>query len=137
MYATLSDLRTRFGDQLLIQLSDLTGTGAIDQDKVNSALSDAGNLIDGYARGRYQTPMTPVLSLVTRKACDIALFNLYVNAPPEHVRKGYEDAVKWAKDIKSGDVTLDVAGLETPSAPNIILTADSIVACKRDSLRGL
>ncbi len=137
MYAALSDMRTQFTDRLLIQLTDEDDAGAIDQTKVTRALTDATSLIDGYARAaNYKVPLTPVSSLLVRCACDIALYFLYVNSPPDNVVKAYDNQIKWLKAIKSGDVVLDVAGTIAPAADNMILTDASIVACKRDSLRG-
>lgn len=137
MYAAVSDMRTALGDQLLIQLTDLSGTGAIDQAKLGQALTNASNMIDGYARaGNYAVPLTPVSSLLVKVTMDIALYFLYVNAPPEFVRTNYEDALKWLKGIQAGTVKLDAGSGEAPAADAMVITGDSIVACKRDAMRG-
>ncbi|SDH91923.1 DUF1320 domain-containing protein, partial [Roseospirillum parvum] len=68
-YATQADLEQRFGAQ---EIADLAYRE--EGDALGPALADATALIDGYLRGRYALPLSPVPALVTALACDLARF---------------------------------------------------------------
>lgn len=58
-YANLSGLTARYGQHMLVDLTDraLPPTGQIDVDVVQAALEDTDALIDGYLAGRYALPL--------------------------------------------------------------------------------
>lgn len=79
-------------------------------DRVNKAISDAGELIDGYISTRYQVPMTAVPSLVKTIALDVVLYKLYMRrkkkAVPEMVQKAYDNSVKLLRDIQANRIAI-------------------------------
>ncbi|MPZ57614.1 MAG: DUF1320 domain-containing protein [Rhizobiales bacterium] len=113
-YATLEQLTDRFGESMLIELTDRAEppAGAIDQDVIDRALADADALIDGYLKGRYLLPLSATPPLVTDLALAIAGYKLHRNVASEKIRKDYEDALKTLRDIAAGTVRLDLAGAE-------------------------
>jgi phage gp36-like protein len=107
-YCTLQDLRDRYGDEELIQLTDRANLGTIDEAVVNRAIADAEGEIDGYIGGRFVAPLDPVTKSLTRVACDITRYYLYDDAATETVSKRYDDAVKFIKAIGKGEISLGV-----------------------------
>jgi len=52
-YCTLQDLRDRYGDDEIIQLTDRANIGTIDQTVVDRAIADADGEIDGFVGPRW------------------------------------------------------------------------------------
>ena len=57
-YATLDELCLRYGDNTVLQLTDLERRGQINADIAQQALLDATAEIDGYLN-RYTRPLKP------------------------------------------------------------------------------
>jgi phage gp36-like protein len=113
MYATVSDMIARFGETQIIRLSrpeDRTAE-TVDETKVNTALTDATALIDGYIRGRYLVPIAAPPAEIVRATCIIARYDLSDTeraSPSEEMAKGRADVIKWLESISKELVNLDV-----------------------------
>ena len=107
-YATYDDLVTRFGEMKLTQLTDRATPPARCPDKavIGAALTDATEAIEGYAAGRYRTPLDPVPAPVRLK--DMARGVIIFQA----------EGVPTANTDASGGVRLDV--------PSRIFSPDSL-----------
>ncbi|MRR56959.1 MAG: DUF1320 domain-containing protein [Deltaproteobacteria bacterium] len=118
-YCTLADIEAPNED--LIELTDDTDTGAVDQANVDKAIAHADELIDGYLRGRYTLPLDPVPGLIRTLAAVITLRRLYGRRPrlkiPEALADDYKNALKLLENIQKGLVTLGAAtpGEELPT----------------------
>lgn len=117
-YASQNDLIERYGEKMLIGLTDRSSppVGAIDADVVSRALEDADAMIDGYLAGRYRLPLAVTPPLVRDQALPIAIYKLHRDIASNKVRADYEDALAILKQISTGTVRLDVAGDEPPSS---------------------
>jgi phage gp36-like protein len=117
-YATLQQLIDRYGQDVIVQVTDRATppAGAIDQDVVDRALADTAALIDGYLAGRYQLPLATTPSLVIDLALQIAIYKLHRFAPDEKIKADYDAAMKMLRELAQGIVRLDVAGIEPESA---------------------
>lgn len=113
-YATLPMLRDRYGDALLIALTDRATppAGAIDADVVARALADADALIDAYLAARYALPLASVPPVLADAAAAIALWKLHLAAPDPKIEADYRDALKLLRDVADGRVRLDAGGAE-------------------------
>jgi phage gp36-like protein len=110
-YCTLDDILKIVPADDILQLTDDAGAGEIDPAKVDEAIAHAGELIDGYLRGRYSLPLNPVPGLINRLAADIAAYRLYMRRPPagglmDPVAERYKTAVKLLAEIQKGVVSL-------------------------------
>lgn len=128
-YATLDQLKDRFGEKLLIKLTDRSqpASGAIDQAVIDRALADTDALIDGHLAERYALPLASVPALVTDTALAIAVYKLHRNTVSDKIKDDYGDALKLLRDLTAGKVRLDVAGSEPAS-----VTSDGIKTNKDD-----
>lgn len=115
-YATQQDLVDRFGHDELVQLTDTDNLGDINATVVALALADADAEIDGYLVGRYTTPLATVPAIIVAYACDIARYRLHDDLATEHVRKRYEDAIRFLRSVAAGQVQL---GVTDPTAGTI------------------
>ncbi|WP_375227504.1 gp436 family protein [Roseobacter sp. S98] len=113
-YTTLSDLTARFGENLLVQLTDRgdVATDTIDQTVIDQAISDTDALIDGYLAKRYALPMAAVPPLVASLALDIAIYKLHIFEANPKIEADYKAAMKSLEGIAAGSVTLPVEGAE-------------------------
>jgi phage gp36-like protein len=117
-YCAKQDMKDRFGEGQMIQLTDRTGAGIIDDTVLNQAIGDADGEINSYLTKRYDLPLATVPPALVLKACDLTRFYLYEVAVPEAVQKRYDNAVVWLRGVAKGDISLglDGAGAETDSA---------------------
>jgi len=118
-YASLQDLKDRFAEEDIIQLTDETNVppAAIDETTVARALDDAGALIDGYVGKRYTLPLATVPHQLIRAACDIAWYYLHGERASETVKKNHDAAVQLLRDISAAKVNLEVAGETVAATP--------------------
>lgn len=114
MYATLSDLTSRYGEGELVNLTDVNRTGSVNVTVLNQAIADADGEIDSYLAARYSLPLTTVPTALLRVACDITRYRLHDDRAPEEVRKRYEDAVKWLAAVANGSVSLGMPPAQAP-----------------------
>lgn len=113
-YTSLTQLTDRFGERVLIQITDRAevATNAVDTDVVDRALADTDAVIDGYLAARYQLPLASTPVLIADLAQVIAIYKLHIYAPDPKIETDYKDAVKTLRDLSQGIVRLDVAGIE-------------------------
>ncbi|NML88350.1 DUF1320 domain-containing protein [Sphingobium sp. TB-6] len=117
-YASLQMLTKRFGERVLIQLTDRAevAAGEIDTSVVDQELVNTDAVINGYLGNRYRLPLDPVPEQVTDLALSIAIYKLHVYAPDEKIKADYQDALRMLRDISDGKVKLDAAGVEPASS---------------------
>lgn len=113
-YTTQQDLIDRYGEQLLISLTDraAVATNVIDTDVVDQVLGDTDALIDGYLAARYKLPLAETPPVIAAIALKIAIYDLHVYQPNEKIENDYKEAIRQLKDIASGAIRLPVAGVE-------------------------
>lgn len=139
MYLTALELMQRFGPQELAQTatpddqvvveaalmratiegssrtgwtSDETAVADLAAAAVATALADAGALIDGYLRSRYNLPLTAVPLPLKRVAGDAARYYLMDDKATEEVRDRFDALNKLLQQIRDGKFTL---GAEDPT----------------------
>ena len=141
-YCTLDDIkRNRIPESVLIQLTDDENLGVVDEAVVNGAIADADEVIDGFARGRYPLPLTPVPGIVRTWSMDIATYGLYGRRaafePPKTVAERYTTALKLLERVQDGKLKLSddepVVEVGAGSAGEV-LAANRVFS--RDNLKG-
>lgn len=136
-YATLDDMRLRFGERELIELSDPEAQATLNEAAVTAALTDAADLIDSYVAGRYRVPLMPVPAPVRRWCADIARFYLDTLRSNETIRKAYEDALAGLKDVARGMVVFQAEGAVTPESGSVqVADGGARRVFTQNSLRG-
>lgn len=117
-YCSLDDLKKAIPEENLIQLTDDAQTGVIDNEVIDDAIAYAGQLIDGYLRGRYSVPLDPVPELIRRLAVDMAVFHLYSRRfeleMPQSMIDRRKEIIRLLEQIQQGKVQL---GIETDKSP--------------------
>ena len=130
MYCTIADIKKIMSEQDLIELTDdMIPAAVIVSANVNKAISDAGEMIDGYLRARYTLPLSPLPGLIATLACDIAVYRLYARrvrlTPPEGVSERYKNALKLLGQIQKGEIDLGVGSTNTPEAADSVGVANA------------
>lgn len=117
-YATLEQLTERYGEGLLVQITDRgeVPTGVVDIEAVNRALANADAYINGYM-GRYSLPFAAVPDPLPDLAQAIAIYRLHRFKPDPKIEDEYKDAKQALRDIASGLVKLSAEGAEPGGAP--------------------
>lgn len=127
-YCTTQDLIDRFGETELVQLTDRNGDGAIDQEVVDRAITDAAGEIDGYLASRYRVPLDTVPVVVRKVACNLAYYSLHarIGVVPETVKTLHEDAVRLLRAISRGEASLGVSesGAKARPADGAVMQSD-------------
>lgn len=117
-YASQNDLIERFGEPMLVDLTDRADppVGEIDAEVVARALADADAVINGYLSGRYKLPLAQTPDLLRDLAIAIAGYKLHRATASDKVRQDYDDAISTLKQIANGIVRLNVEGVEPTAA---------------------
>jgi len=138
-YCTLAQLTDRYGEPMLIDLTDRDDppTGAVVTEVVDRALADTDALIDGYLAGRYALPLAETPALVTDVAQAIAIYQLHRSVASDKVTADHNGALATLRAIAKGDVRLSVAGAE-PSASDSgkVVTNDPARPMTADTMKG-
>lgn len=126
-YAVKADLSPRrISLAELLQLTDDTNTGAVNDALVTDILDEASAQVDSYAGQRYGVPLQSS-SQVKGLTLTIAEYLLYLRRKrmKPDVRQSYEDAIAFLKDVSSGKARLDQPAAATPqsSAGDVQVTA--------------
>lgn len=117
-YATLPQMIERFGETTLAHLTDRgeTATGEVVVSVVERALADSDAIINGYVGNRYALPLASVPELLVDLALIIAIYKLHVFQSDQKIKDDYDAAIRTLRDISSGVVKLDVAGIGEPAS---------------------
>jgi phage gp36-like protein len=127
-YATPNDLIARYPNRDLVQLSNEDPTqSTVNTAPLAQALNDASAEIDGYLESRFALPLADPPQVLTRLACDIAMYRLQTLRPLHDLadaRKRYEDAVELLVRVARGEVTLGLAldNIEPTQAQGAVVT---------------
>ena len=122
-YCTIDDIRKQIEEARLIQLTDDEGTGAVVTVRVDRAISDADEEINGYLGARLSVPVSPVPESLRRLSTDITVYNLYGRREkvPENRIERYRNAIKFLGQAALGRVSLGASDPEgnplDPEAP--------------------
>jgi phage gp36-like protein len=113
-YASLAQLTERFGDRMLIALTDRADValGVVDTSVVDQALADADAVINGFLTGRYKLPLAQTPDLLADLAQTIAIWKLHTSAADPKIETDYKEAMRSLRDISTGAIRLNVAGVE-------------------------
>jgi len=113
-YATAQQLEDKFGNRMLVDLTDRSDppAGVIDTDVLDRTLEDTDAMIDGYIADRYVLPMTVVPPLVVDLALTISIYKLHTFSPDPKIIDDYKMAVRSLEMIGKGTIRLPVAGVE-------------------------
>jgi len=103
----------RYGETQMIRLSrpeDRTAE-TVDEVKVNTALSDASDIINGYIRGRYHVPVAVPPDSIIRATCALARYDLAqgeATTPSDEMTAARKDTITWLENIAKELVNLDI-----------------------------
>lgn len=114
MYATVDDMKLRFGEVEMIRLSVAGGDvpEAIVPGRIEGAIADASTLIDTYLRVRYATPVSPPPTELVRAACVLARYDLAHGGdrePTEQMRLARKEVLAWLDGLAKGATSLEGA----------------------------
>lgn len=125
MYANKEDLIKRFGEREIVALASNDEEIIVDS-VVDTALSDAEELINSYVAVKYALPLTTVPAALKRICCDFARYFMYKEVIPEEVEKTYERNLTFLKDIARGVVVLgDAETGQTPEQAGDVIYSGS------------
>lgn len=108
-YCTVNDLKTRFSEKLIAELSSDHSGNSVDSDVVEALIADADAVIDMHLRARYTLPFASTPQVILRISCDLVMHSLYArrsNETPEDIIEAQQRAMEMLKQIQSGDIKL-------------------------------
>lgn len=107
-YATIADMESARGVDLIRKLSDKNKAGTRADDVLTAALARASSLADAYIDKKYAVPLASPPDYLVEAVIDIAVYRLAADVMigTDEFRKRYEDALKLFKDIGKGEITL-------------------------------
>ncbi|CAM4094446.1 gp436 family protein [Acinetobacter pragensis] len=110
MYATVEAMKRKFGETLLIRLTDTEKPyqGVINMEKLDSAMQEANSEIDAYVGSRYPLPLQVIPPFLVNIGCNLARYysvtgDLSDNDP---IKNRFESSIKTLTKISKGELTL-------------------------------
>jgi len=125
MYCTLDDLKKTVPEEVLVQLTDDEGLGAIKQERVDEAIAQADGEIDTYIGGRYSVPLAVVPAVIRRCSCDTAIYIIYkrtVEELPPTRKDAYRDALRILEQVRDGRMDLGITGAEDSFTSSVVVS---------------
>ncbi len=121
MYCTLDDIKKQVQEATLIEITDDSLSGQINEDVVDETITYAQTLIDGYLLGRYTLPLQSVPEILRVMATDLSIYRLYSRRfhtdMPDSINDKYKNSIRLLEQIQKGIVSL---GIETAgTAPKL------------------
>ena len=138
-YSEKADILEQITDEELIQLTDDSGIGSVDDGVVSRAIADADAEIDSYCATRYSVPFSGVPVMIRKLSVDIALYHLYSRRQlvvPEERKDRYNAAIRYLRDVAKGIVSLggDAPAQDTDGGPGATTSkSDRVFSRGRDS----
>ena len=110
MYATVKAMKLKFGETILIRLTDTERPyqGVINMEKLNSAINEANSEIDAYVGSRYPLPLQVIPPFLTEIGCNLARYYAVTGDLSENdpIKNRYESSIKTLTKISKGELTL-------------------------------
>jgi phage gp36-like protein len=141
-YASKEDLELAIGATTLLQLCDDEAVGswdAVNTDRLNHCITQAGRDVDGYCRTRFVVPFVVTPPMVGRLAVSLAIWYLYRRrraafGVPEDVKDEHNLAVRQLERINEGKLDPGVEpepatstkDLLTYDGPDQLFTSDTL-----------
>lgn len=129
-YCTLTDIMTYVPERELIETTDDTNTGEVNASLVDTIISDASELVDGYLSALYSVPLADVSKLIKSITVDIAVYLLYSRRlsleMPDSLSARYKNALNLLEKIRKGEISLGMPTATTESTP-----ASAVVSNRR------
>lgn len=137
MYVTADEMRSEYGEDILVQLTDAQSWDAEAIARVNAKLVGASAIVDGFVAKYYAvqsgTPVPELLKLITRRIA----FKDLARVPTDDAKADHKWAMEMLGKIAAGLVKLDqgdTAALATRDGA--VLVEDPGRTFSRDSLGG-
>lgn len=116
-YATVQDMIDRFGQTEMIRLTTPADQGldGVVMATAEAKLADASALMDTYVGRRYQVPMDVPPQIIVSGCCNIARYYLAQRentSPTEDMRRAYDDAMAFLRDVSLGKAVLELDEVE-------------------------
>ncbi|WP_303763503.1 DUF1320 domain-containing protein [Sphingobium yanoikuyae] len=134
MFATAEDMKARYGEDELVQLTDQDGWNAQAIAAINVKLQTASAIAEGYVAKYYApAPGRALPPLLTELVCEIAYSKLH-KSPPEAIEKREARALDQLKDISKGLIKIDQGKQDIPARAGAVIVPDRQRTFSRDSL---
>lgn len=106
------------------QLSNDTDGKTVDNAIVTTYIDSAGEIINGYLRGRYNLPLSSTHLILRDIAVEIVRYHLTGrrDTPNEFEQKQYDAVIESLKDIRKGVIQLDDGAPNEDKPVTIIAT---------------
>ena len=115
-YLTDAEYLSRYGAAETVRLTDETRSGDYDSEKLGSAISYAGDIVDAYLGGRYIVPLVEAPAIVKHITAALAREILHTSRPTEAVTQEADRARKQLEGMSKGVLTLTVPLSAEPAA---------------------
>ncbi|PKP93191.1 MAG: hypothetical protein CVT77_06570 [Alphaproteobacteria bacterium HGW-Alphaproteobacteria-16] len=137
MYATADDMRARYGETVLVQLTNAAAWDGTAIAALNVKLADATALADGYvAKVLGPSPTSPIPQLLVRIVCQIAFADLQ-RAPDDESKAQRAEAMTLLRDISRGLIKLDGGDIDAlPARDGAVIVPERERTFSRDRLAG-
>lgn len=129
MYATVEQLKRKFGESELIQLTDNEQpyTNAINYNKLNAAIEEANSEVDAYIGSRYTLPLHPIPPFLANIACNLVRYYAVTGDLSENdpIKTRFDSSIKTLTKIAKGEISL--GGAPAGGSPSTQSSANNVI----------
>lgn len=119
-YCNLAGITGVLAEAEIARLTDDIAGEIVDTDKVDVAISNADELIDGYLRSRYKLPLGTVPNFIKNISVSLAIYFLYQRRfrdnMPESIETQYKNQIRLLEQIQKGFINLGIEVVSTETA---------------------
>lgn len=131
-YITADDIAGLYGEDfvalLALRNNEPNIQSPLSAAAIQSAIEQAASEADSYIAARYMTPVAPVPAALNIHITNMACHHLAATGDrmSDTIRKRYEDALRWLRDISTGRANLPGGRVEG-GAPAVTDAPSSII----------
>jgi phage gp36-like protein len=101
-YLPVAEYKTRFGLQEAIRLTSEVQPPAVDDTKIEAAIIDAEEIVEGYVSRRYPLPLPEVPKVLKTWVATLARENLHKTRPTQEVKDAADRTRVQLREVAQG-----------------------------------
>lgn len=101
-YLPVAEYKTRFGAQEAIRLTSETQPPAVDDTKIETAITDAEEVVEGYVSRRYPLPLSETPKVLKTWVANLAREALHKTRPTQEVKDAADRTRAQLREVAQG-----------------------------------
>ncbi|MBO8183328.1 MAG: DUF1320 domain-containing protein [Archaeoglobus sp.] len=117
MYCTIDDIKAKYGTENLARLTGDPSGQNIDEEKINSLISEVSDVMNGYIGKQYNLPLSSIPGILRKICVDLVWLELKKSSKAiisDQDQRTHDAMMKMLRDISEGKLILQINTTVTP-----------------------